>query len=279
MKSLPMKPTDPLFIYEFEGVLPDETFDFQADFLAHWREGEQTFLFFSTSQEASLPLFLKDHPELVWVRSHQLSYQDWQGGQWAEGLSVGKLRFVPPWKPASDPAVPLVIRMDPGVVFGSGQHPTTRDSLQALLWVYDRDCPKKVLDLGTGSGILGLASAKLGAQLILACDWNPACVRTAERNVALNHLESLITVKEGRAEEFIRESADLLLANLHFAVLRDLIAEKAFYEKSWVILSGLLRSEYGQIKDRLSLSGFNLLKEWESDQTWFTLVGRNRGSL
>jgi ribosomal protein L11 methyltransferase len=133
------------------------------------------------------------------------------------------------------------------------------------------------LDLGTGSGILALASARLGAGAVLAIDWNPACVQSAGRNVALNRLGSIIRVKEGRAEDFIQEPADLMLANLHFAVIQDLIKTGGFFEKKWVILSGLMRSEYRTITQQLRPTGFDLLKEWESQGTWFTLLGRNEG--
>jgi ribosomal protein L11 methyltransferase len=274
-----MKPSDFLYIYELEGTLSDPEVYFKTDFLAHWREADNTFLFFSKPQEETLKEFLKIHPELVWIRSHQISSRDWQGGEGFDEVSVGKIRFIPPWKPMTQRPGSLAIRLEPGVVFGSGHHPTTRDSLQALLWVYDQETPRRVLDLGTGSGILALASARLGAQEVLAIDWNPACVKSAGRNLELNQLGSIIAVKEGRAEEFIREPADLLIANLHFAVIQELVKRDAFFEKNWVILSGLMRSEYRAIKQKLGHPGFTLIKEWESDQTWFTLLGRNRKGL
>jgi ribosomal protein L11 methyltransferase len=87
----------------------------------------------------------------------------------------------------------------------------------------------EVLDLGTGTGILSLAAVALGAKKILAVDWNPACVQTAQKNVVFNNLQTFIEVQEGRAEEFVRYPADLLLANLHFSVIQEVIKHRAFF--------------------------------------------------
>src|SRR4030042_935822 len=274
-----MVPDDPLHIYEVEGPLSDPERFFRESFLAHWLEGDSHFLFFSEPQEDTLKIFLKKYPDLTWVRTHAMTYKDWQGGELLESWSIGKLFFIAPWMPRPKDSENIVIRMDPGVVFGSGHHPTTRDSLQALLWIYDRDRPRKVLDLGTGTGILSLAAVSLGAEEVLAVDWNPACVRTANNNVDLNDLNKKIKILEGRAEAYLHQPADLVLANLHFSVIKELIKNKSFFEKRWVVLSGLMRSEFLEVKQGLKVPGFEFIKEWDSEFTWFTLVGRNRGRL
>jgi ribosomal protein L11 methyltransferase len=271
-----MNPDDLLYIYELAGVSSDAELFFDSQLLAHWREGESSFLFFPQPWEEDLKAYLKTRPHLSWVRTHQMRYKDWQGGE-LESLSIGKLIFTPPWLPEPKEPEKISIRVDPGVVFGSGQHPTTRDSLRALLSIYEQENPKSVLDLGTGTGILALAAVFLGAKKVLAIDWNPSCVRSAQKNVELNRLQSSVEVYEGRAEDYIQNPSDLLLANLHFAVIQEIIKDKAFFEKKWVVLSGLLRSEYLEVKHRLSGSPFEILKEWDSEFTWFTLLGRNKG--
>jgi ribosomal protein L11 methyltransferase len=270
-----MSPDDILTIYELEGTPTDAEEFFGEHFLAYWREGDSSFLFFSEPQEALLKSFLQARSHLKWVRTHTMPYKDWQGGG-LDSLRVGKLIISPPWVEAPREKDKISFKVDPGVVFGSGQHPTTRDSLQALLWIFEQEKPEKVLDLGTGTGILALAAVFLGAGQVLAIDWNPACVQSAQKNVALNQLQSVIEVKEGRAEDYIRHPADLLLANLHFAVIREVIKDKAFFEKKWIVLSGLLRSECLEVKYRLKSSPFEILKEWDAEFTWFTLLGRNR---
>ncbi len=274
-----MNPDDPLYIYELEGTLSETEGYFQENFIAHWREGDSTFLFFSSPQDLVLKTFLKTHPRLTWVRTHIMDYKEWQGGNFLDALTVEKFIIIPPWLPRPTEQDKICIRIDPGVVFGSGHHPTTRDSLLALLWVYSQEVPEQVLDLGTGTGILALAAVSLGAKKVLAIDWNPACVQTAHKNVVFNNLQAVVEVQEGRAEDTIRYPADLLLANLHFSVIQEVIRNRAFYEKKWVILSGLLRSEFLEVKHQLNSQGFELLKEWDSEFTWFTLLGRNREGL
>jgi ribosomal protein L11 methyltransferase len=271
-----MNPEDPLYIYELEGTLTETEGCFQENFIAHWREGDSTFLFFSKPQDGILPTFLKTHPDLNWVRTHIMDYKDWQGEGLLDSLTVGKFIIVPPGHPKPPEQEKICLRVDPGVVFGSGHHPTTRDSLLALQWVYNQEALAEVLDLGTGTGILSLAAVALGAKKILAVDWNPACVQTAQKNVVFNNLQTFIEVQEGRAEEFVRYPADLLLANLHFSVIQEVIKDRAFFEKKWVILSGLLRSEFLEVKYRLNLKDFEIIKEWDSEFTWFTLLGRNK---
>jgi|YelNatPaOPRAMG01_1025707.scaffolds.fasta_scaffold61568_2 ribosomal protein L11 methyltransferase len=273
-----MRPEDPLFIYEIEGRFQIPPEGLGRDFIAHWKEGESHFLFFSREQEERIKDILKGQPDALWIRSHTLIYRDWQGGESFDGVSIGKFLFLPPWIPVPQKSEGLPLRLDSGVVFGSGSHPTTRDSLLALQWVYEQDRPRKVLDLGCGTGILSLAACALGAEEVLAVDVNPACVRTAEKNARLNEMENKIRVREGQAEDFVQEPADLVLANLHFAVIRELIGRRAFWARKWLILSGLLRSEYREIRSRLQTMGFVVFEEWDADFTWFTLAGGVRDS-
>jgi ribosomal protein L11 methyltransferase len=274
-----MNPEDPLYIYELEGTITEPEKYFQKNLLAHWREGESTFLFFSQPSTEKLKQFLKAHSEVSWVRTHEISYRDWQAGETLAPIKIGRLGIIPLGHPVPRDEDLVSIIIDPGVVFGSGQHPTTRDSLKALLWIYDRDKPESVLDLGTGTGILAIAAAKLGAREVLGIDWNPACVANTRKNIELNGLSGRIRVEEGLAEEYLKQKADLLFANLHFAVVRELVEQPAFFEKRWAVLSGLLRSEYAEIKRRLERPGFSLLGEWETDNTWFTLLGQNLGRV
>ncbi len=274
-----MNPEDRMYIYELSGTVVQPESFFQNNLIAHWREGDSTFLFFSRPSKVELQSFLTDHPGLSWVRTHEISYRDWQAGENLEPLSIGRLRIFPLGHPVPEDKDRISLIIDPGVVFGSGQHPTTRDCLKALLWIFDRETPEMVLDLGTGTGILAIAAVKLGAREALGVDWNPACVATSRKNIDLNGLSGRIRVEEGQAEEYLKQKADLLFANLHFAVVRELVGQPAFFEKKWTVLSGLLRSEYAEIKRRLDRPGFSLLGEWETDNTWFTLLGQNVGRV
>ena len=110
----------------------------------------------------------------------------------------------------------IVIELDPGMAFGTGDHSTTRACLRALEQ-YLRP-GYKVLDLGTGSGILAIAAARLGASAVLALDTDPLAVRAARENCALNQVAGTVTVQPGsleRTQEQGWQQADLLLANLN----------------------------------------------------------------
>lgn len=89
-------------------------------------------------------------------------------------------------------------------------------------------------------------------------DLNPLCVKTSRRNVRLNEVEEVVEVVEGIAEDFAENPAELLVANIHYEVLKDLVEREKFREKSWLILSGLMRSQGRDIKARLERCGLRM---------------------
>jgi len=126
----------------------------------------------------------------------------------------------------------IKIIIDPGVVFGTGLHPTTKHCLRAMVTLQEGQIPmEKVLDLGTGTGILALAAGFLGAGEVTAVDLNPLAVKTTKRNVLLNHLEGIIKVVQGKAQDFVDQSADLVIANIHHEVVKDLLETDGFRQK------------------------------------------------
>jgi ribosomal protein L11 methyltransferase len=136
-----------------------------------------------------------------------------------------------------------------------------------------------VVDLGTGTGVLALASALLGAEQVLAVDLNPLCVKTTKNNVQLNHLESRIEVREGRAEDYAEVPADLMLANIHWDVLKSLLAKEGFRKSPWIVLSGLMRSHARDLESDLALYGLSVVKAWEDEATWYTMLVSAQGEL
>jgi ribosomal protein L11 methyltransferase len=115
----------------------------------------------------------------------------------------------------------------------------------------------------------------LGAEKVLAVDLNPLSVKTARRNVRLNGLEGSIEVAKGLAEDFVEEPADLVVANLHHSVIVKLLEKEGFMEKSWFIISGLLRSQVREIRYHLGEHDLDVTREWEQEGTWYTLLVRN----
>lgn len=132
-------------------------------------------------------------------------------------LRVGRrLLIVPTWEESSPLPDDLVIRIDPGMAFGTGGHETTRLCLELLESVMD-SAPlltvPSLLDLGTGSGILAMAASLLGAGRILALDIDPEAVEVARENLALNDMTGLVECGTSPLES-LTECFDIILANI-----------------------------------------------------------------
>lgn len=269
MKS---SPYDELYIYLINGLVPrGEEPSLGQSFLGNWVEEDTCFLFFSETSSSLVSAVLTRHPELKLLENYHFSYEEWQGA-FSEPLRIDRFLIVPPWVDSAAAPGETKILLDPGLVFGTGLHASTRDSLKALSYVHSRFPVKKVVDLGTGTGVLALASASLGAEELLAVDLNPLCVKTTRNNVQLNHLESRIEVKEGRAEDYAEVPADLILANIHWDVLKSLLAKEAFRKHPWIVLSGLMRSHARDLESDLARYGLRLVQSWEDEATWYTML-------
>ena len=207
------------------------------------------------------------------VEDHYFTYEQWQGGG-LDAVRIGRFLIVPPWLEAGGGEGLIRICLDPGVVFGNCLHPTTRDCLKALSLVAEKGQMGRVLDLGTGTGILAIAAALLGAKRVLAVDLNPLCVKTARENVKLNHLEGKVGVVEGSAEDIVGQSADLVLANIHHEVIKGFLKKKSFNKKKKLIISGLMRSQYREVRFELERSQFRVLCEWDHEMTWYTVLAK-----
>jgi ribosomal protein L11 methyltransferase len=270
------EPPEKIHIYYIEGAVPEEAEDrFGSTFIGNWEEDSYSFLFFSAPADEAVNELVKEYPLLNLIDCYDFLYEDWQGETFHE-LTIGPFGIRPAWlDPSEQKDHQIVIRMDPGVVFGSGIHPTTRDCLRAMAWIWEIDSPRSILDLGTGTGILSIAGVLMGAEGAKAVDLNPLCVRTAQKNIEYNRLDSLIHVVRGKAQDAVGEAADLLIANIHFSVIRELIELKGFRDRKWLILSGLMRSQARDVKDRLMRFGLKVVREWDHDMTWHTMVLRH----
>jgi len=270
-------PYEELFIYYLKGHLALSDQKFQNNFIGTWEEEGDSILFFSTSADQQIENLLHRQPHLEYVDSYRMPYNQWLGEKFTT-FEHGVFRIMPPWEAADDHiysvAGKLPILLDPGLVFGTGTHPTTRDCLAALELAAESMQISSVIDLGTGTGLLALAAARLGIERIVGIDLNHLAAKTARRNVRLNQLENRIVIAQGRAEEMISYPTDLLIANIHYDVMRHLIMSKGFFAKKRFILSGLMRSEAKHIAGSLQRSPVKLLKQWTQDGIWHTIYGK-----
>ena len=273
MSSAPLlRPDTLLFIYYIDGIVPAlHTIDAE-NFIGNWVEDDFSFLFFTQPAKESVREILEDFPQLKLLDEYEMTYAQWQGGI-IEPVRIGRFLLNPTWIKASPGAGDIAITLDSGVVFGNGTHPTTQACLEAIDIACSGKKTRTMLDLGAGTGILALAAAKLGCDKIIAVDYNYLATQTARLNVRLNHLEEHILVVNGRAQEHLSVTTDLLVANIHYEVMKDLVRTEGFLKQKWFVLSGLLRSEAEKISDFLATQPVLILKRWNQDDIWHTILG------
>lgn len=271
---LPHYPPQELYIYYLKGrVCPEKVKDLPF-FLGSWEEDGLSFLFFTKPSLYAVKELISFNTELELIEQFRTSYAEWQGGR-ISSFKVGKLILTPVWEKTRGGSDYIELVFDPGVVFGSGNHCTTRDCLQGLSWIFNQYQIHSVLDLGTGTGVLAIAAAKLGSSKVLAVDTNPLAVKTTKRNVCFNMLQQKVLPCQGRAEELIDIPADLFLANIHYDVLQKVVHSSGLLQKKWFILSGLLTSQADKIKDVLYYRPVQIIKEWQNrEDNWHTILGK-----
>jgi ribosomal protein L11 methyltransferase len=270
-------PYQELYIYYLTGRLKPENRMFQENFIGNWEEENDSILFFSSAADRQIESLLHRQPQLHYADRYHMTYHQWLGEKF-NTFEHGNFRITPPWEAREASAgaysAKLAIMLDPGLVFGTGSHPTTRDCLDALELAAATVPLATVLDLGTGTGLLALAAARLGSRRIVGVDLNLLAARTARNNVGLNQLEDRVVIVQGRAEDMIALSADLVIANIHYDVMQHLIHSRGFLAKKHFILSGLMRSEAKDVAERLARQPVKILKQWSQEGIWHTFYGK-----
>ena len=267
-----LRPDTELFIYYIEGIIPPDHRIDHDHFIGNWVEDNFSFLFFTQPATSEVLQTLKAFPDFSLIDEYQMSYGEWQGGN-VTPLRIGRFLLNPTWIKASPEENDISITLDSGVVFGNGAHPTTQACLEAMEIAFSGNKTKSMLDLGSGTGVLALAGAKLGCEKVLAVDYNFLATKTARTNITLNELEDRILVVNGRAEEHLSVATDLLVANIHYDVMKELVKEEGFYKQKWFILSGLLTSEAEKILSYLKSRPVLILKRWGQGEIWHTILG------
>jgi len=199
---------------------------------------------------------------------------DWSES-WKKHMPVLQLgeRIVirPSWLEYVPQTGDVVIQLDPGMAFGTGLHPTTQLCLQALERYLSTGAD--VLDLGTGTGILSIAAAKLGAKHILAVDNDPVAIQVARENVVQNQVSDFITLREG---ELVDASGkyDLVLVNILARVILDMLDNglvTRVRSGGLVIAAGLLEDQEADVISAFEREGL-VLEDRQQIQDWVGLV-------
>lgn len=230
---------------------PDAFLDRAARFLAEW--------------------WADDSPPLDWRWQPN---EDWER-EWRRGLQPRKVsdRFVvrPSWTEWSAAPGEIVLEIDPQMAFGTGEHATTRSCLRLL----DRHFHEsdRVLDVGSGSGILAIAAARLGAARVLAVEYDPDANLNARENIERNGVAEAIELREQMADpKTIAEAGpfDLILANILSGVIRPLLPAfaAALAPGGRLIVSGILQSERSEVVNAAVEAGFRVTDEEREEEWW-----------
>ncbi len=171
----------------------------------------------------------------------------------------GKIVIKPSWESYEAQPEELVVELDPGMAFGTGSHPTTHLCVR-LLQDFDL-VGRKVLDLGTGSGILAIVAAKLGATEILATDLDSLAIKVAQTNIERNQLNELIQTKEGNLLEFdLSTKYDLVVANIIASAIIELIPslKRVLKPEGIFLASGIIQDRLPEVEAALKANGFEI---------------------
>jgi ribosomal protein L11 methyltransferase len=222
------------------------------------------------------------------LRTREVQEEDWAHA-WKEfyhPLRIGRLLIKPSWREAPLQDGDLVVELDPGMAFGTGLHQTTRMSLALLERVIQPGWT--VIDQGTGSGILAVAAARLGAGRVLARDIAEVAVEAAIHTARRNGVEAVVQVERVPAhaadiDQVVltpgQAGADLILANIVASVLVRLAAAfaRAARPDGLLIGSGIIKERAAEVCLALEEVGFQILERLDEDE-WVTLLVRLAGN-
>lgn len=220
------------------------------------------------------------------ISIREVKEEDWANGwkQYFKPVRISERLVVKPsWEDYEAAPGEIVLELDPGMAFGTGTHATTSLCLRAL---EKRVRPgMKVIDVGTGSGILAIAAARLGADRVLALDLDPVAVSSARDNVKLGGLDHRIEVRESDLLQAVRESrtadvlpADLIVANLLAEIVLSFVPDvvRALAPGGLYITSGIIARKADEVRDALVKAGF-AVEAVDTEGDWVAITAVKPG--
>ncbi len=208
-------------------------------------------------------------PETQW---HLIDEEDW-ANSWKEYWQPTEIgdRFLvyPAWQDLPEQSDRIIMRLDPGVAFGTGTHPTTQLCLESLeMRLYEHAETQTIADIGCGSGILSLGAVLLGAKEVYAVDTDPLATKTCRSNCQLNNIDRQhLTVQDGSIEKLLELGLtfDGIVCNILADTIVDLFPQfdAITNNNSWAILSGILLDQADQIADIVEIHGWTVAALWK----------------
>ena len=212
---------------------------------------------------------------------YQVDYTETAEEDWAESWKaffkperIGRRLVVKPtWELYESKPADVILEIDPGMAFGTGTHPTTALCLEMIeSYLKPED---SFLDMGTGSGILMVAAARLGAKRLVGIDKDPVAVEIAEKNMKINRIsEEIYQVKIGNLTRDIDDRFDMVAVNILTEVILNLLDDlnEVVAENGIIILSGITESKKHLVHEKMAEKGI-LEVETRLRDSWAAIVG------
>ncbi|ADH60673.1 ribosomal protein L11 methyltransferase [Thermoanaerobacter mathranii subsp. mathranii str. A3] len=210
------------------------------------------------------------------LKVSEVDEEDWANNwkQYYKPLKIGKKIVIKPsWEEYVSQGEEIIIELDPGMAFGTGTHETTKMCLELLEEIV---MPESIVfDIGCGSGILSIASGKLGAKEVYAADIDEVSVEVARQNVELNNLQNVKVFKSDLLNEFDGK-ADIIVANIIADVIIKLSTEVPKYlkEEGLFLASGIIKSRKKEVMEKIQ-PFFEILQIKEEGE-WCTILSRKK---
>ena len=219
---------------------------------------------------------------VIQAKGISLKEEDWETAWKAyfKPIRVGEHFLIKPtWEPVNPLEGDIILELDPGMAFGTGTHATTTLCLRALEGVVKPG--QRVFDLGTGSGILAIAAAKLGAK-VDAVDLDSVAIRVAQENVDLNRVNDRVQVVRGDLGTVLTGQADVVIANIIADVILILLPDlkRILHPDGEFLASGIIENRAEDVAEGLMEAGFEIVERLE-DSGWILFRARwaNRESV
>ncbi|MBO4471128.1 MAG: 50S ribosomal protein L11 methyltransferase [Clostridia bacterium] len=222
-------------------------------------------LSFSCEDAGSLQLDTVSVNDESWKDTWKKYYKPFYAGR--------HLLIKPTWEPCEPRPGDLVIEIDPGMAFGSGTHETTGMCLSLLEEIIRGG--EEIIDVGTGSGILAIGAALLGAGHVLAVDIDPDAVKVADENVRHNHVDNIVSVQQGNLLDRVDDVCDICVAN----IISDVIISFAAPLKEHIrpgglfLCSGIVSVRADEVAEALTGAGYEILRR-ETKGEWTAFLSR-----
>ena len=212
------------------------------------------------------PPQFRELQETDWANAWKAHYHPFQIGE--------RIWIQPSWVEALDAeAKQVVLTLDPGMAFGTGLHPTTQKCLRALEQLVNPGV--RLLDVGTGSGILAIAAAKLGASRVLGIDIDEVAVETAVANATKNDVGDRITFRQGTLESVSEKGWDVVVVNILAPVIIDLLQNGGLMdyvaENGRLLLSGIIDQQEEAVETAVRRAGGQVI-DTLTMRDWVTLI-------